>query len=65
MTHSGNFLSFIICSRKSAKMLVHFGIYNPVFVCQHARSFFCLEKTQFSFGFGSFFKIKDFPPIGL
>ena len=47
MTHSGNFCFFVNFSRKSVKILVHSGIYNPAFVCQHARRGLFFQKKHF------------------
>ena len=48
MTHSGIFCFFDNFSRTSVKILVHFGVYNPDFVCQHARrGLFFSKKNHF------------------
>ena len=48
MTHSGNFCFFVNFSKKMIEILINFGVYNPVFVCQHARrGLFFSKKVTF------------------
>ena len=48
MTHSDTFCFFVNFSKKMVEISVHFGVYNPVFVCQHARrGLFFQKKVTF------------------